>query len=117
MFEIKADSKLNLLVLRLEGFMTDDQLKQASDKCIAEAGKLKPGFTVINDISQMKPASPTGAEHIKRAQTSVIGKGVGKIIRVTENQISKMQFNRTSKEVGYNAVEVTSLDEAYRLVK
>lgn len=116
MFEIKADPKLNLLVLRLEGFMSDDQLKQASDKCVAEAGRLRAGFTVINDISQMKPASPTGAEHIKRAQASVISKGVGKIIRVTQDQISRMQFNRTSREVGYHAVEVNSLEEAYQLL-
>lgn len=117
MIDIKADTQQNLLVLRLEGFLTDEALKDGVDLCISEAKKLTKGFTIINDISKLKPASPAGAAEIKRAQAFVLENGVGRIIRVTKNPISKMQLTRTSGEVGYEAFETRSLDEAYKLIE
>ena len=117
MIDIKADIEKNILLLRLEGFLTDDALKSGVDLCIAEAKKLSSGYFIINDISRMKPASPAGAAEIKRAQSYVINNGVGKIIRVTRNPITKIQLNRTSIEVGYEAFEVRSLEEAYQLIE
>ncbi|SHJ90686.1 hypothetical protein SAMN04488028_10299 [Reichenbachiella agariperforans] len=116
MYDIKADEKKNLLVLILEGFLTDQELIEGADLCISEAKKLRPGFVVINDISRMKPASPQGAQEIKRAQAFVLGIGVTKVIRVTDNPVVKMQFNRTGSAAGYEALEVSTMEEALALL-
>ena len=64
----------------------------------------------------MKPGSPKGAEEIMRAQVFVVKQGVGLIIRITDNPISKMQFSRTAKEAGYQAIEVKDMAEALKKV-
>ena len=115
MYRIEANVERNLVVRHLEGFMSDDELKRGADDLINEVNKLKEGFIVINDIAKLKPASQEGAEHIKRAQLHVVKAGVSRIIRVTDNPISKMQLNRTAKSAGYIAEEAKSMEEAFAM--
>ncbi len=96
--------------------MSDEELETGSDLTISEAKKLKKGFVIINDISKMKPASPQGTEYIKKAQKFVIQNGAAKIIRVTDNPVVKMQFERTESSAGYEAIEVKTFEEALALV-
>jgi hypothetical protein len=115
--DIRADVARNRLYLVLIGFFQDDEVKTASDKCIAEASKLKPGFDVINDISQFKPASPKGAEEIKRAQLFIKQHGVKRVIRIVGDAvITQAQFSRQEKEVGYNADTAATLAEAEKIL-
>lgn len=116
MYKIEADVESNLLVLHLEGFMSDEELKKGSQEVIDCVDQLKPGFIVINDIANMKPASQVGTEHIKKAQMYVAQNGVGRIIRVTDNPISKMQMSRTAKSAGYIADEAKTMEEAMKMV-
>ncbi|MEQ8474258.1 MAG: hypothetical protein RIC35_23885 [Marinoscillum sp.] len=116
MYKIEADVNKNLVVLHLEGFMSDDELKKGAEDLMREVDKLRHGFVVINDIAKMKPASQEATEYIKEAQMYVVQKGVSRIIRVTENPISKMQMNRTAKAVGYIAENVSTMEEAMEMV-
>ncbi len=116
MYKIEADVEKNLVILHLEGFMSDDELGKGAEKLMSEVDKLRDGFMVINDIANMKPASQKGTEHIKKAQMYVVQKGVSRIIRVTNDPISKMQLNRTAKTAGYIAEEAKSMDEALAMV-
>lgn len=116
MYNIQADTDQNLLLLHLEGFMTDQELKEAAQICIEKINKLTSGFSIINDISKLKPATPIGAAEIKRVQSIAAEQGAAKIIRITHNIVTKMQFHRTSREVGYQAFEVSTMDEAIRLL-
>lgn len=117
MYNIQSDIRKNLLILHLEGNMTDAELRQGAADVVREAAKLKPGFVVINDISKMKPATQTGAEEILKAQKQVAAMGVGRIIRVTEDPISKMQFSRTARQAGYQAENASSMEEALAMVR
>lgn len=112
MYHIELDVNKNLVVLHLEDFLADDELRSAAEDLMKAVDKLRRGFVVINDISKMKPASQEGAEEIKKAQIYVVQKGVSRIIRVTDNPISKMQFSRTAKAAGYIAENVSTMEEA-----
>lgn len=115
--DIRADIVKNRLYLVLIGFFQDDEVKAASDKCIAEASKLKPGFDVINDISQFKPATPKGADEIKRTQLFVKQHGVKRVIRIVGDAvITQAQFSRQEKEAGYNADTAATLTEAEKIL-
>ena len=115
--DIRADVAKNRLYLVLIGFFQDDEVKVASDKCIAEATKLKAGFDVINDISQFKPASPKGADEIKRAQLFVKQHGVKRVIRIVGDAvITQAQFSRQEKEAGYNADTAATLADAEKIL-
>lgn len=115
--DIRADVAKNRLYLVLIGFFQDDEVQVASDKCIAEATKLKAGFDVINDISQFKPASPKGADEIKRAQLFVKQHGVKRVIRIVGDAvITQAQFSRQEKEAGYNADTAATLADAEKIL-
>jgi hypothetical protein len=108
----------NRLYLILSGFFSDEELKAAGDKTIQEAKKLRPGFAVINDISNFKPASAAGIAEVKRAQLFIMEHGAGKVVRVVgPAALTSMQFSRTSKEVGYQADAVASVEEAEKFLK
>lgn len=115
--DIRADVSRNRLYLVLGGFFQDDEVKQASDKCIAEATRLKPGFGVVNDISEFKPATPQGAEEIKRSQVFVKQHGVGRVIRVVgQASLTQSQFDRQSKDAGYQAEVAATVADADRML-
>lgn len=116
MYIINADPEKNLLTLRLEGFMTDQELEKGAHEVMDKAKTLRTGFVIINDISKMKPATPQGTEHIRKAQAYVLSLGASKVIRVTDNPISKMQFSRTGSTAGYHAIEVKTIEEAMAMI-
>ena len=112
MFEVKADLGKNVLFIKLEGNMSNDEMVSAAEAVIKETKKLKKNFTVVNDVSKFKPASPEGAKEILRAQKFVSDNGSGKIIRIVEGVLGKMQLNRNSNAAGLNVIEVSSMEEA-----
>lgn len=115
--DIRADVAKNRLYLVLGGFFADAEMVPIVDKCIAEAKKLKPGFDVINDISEFKPATPKGADEIKRAQIFVKENGVRKVIRVVgEAVLTQAQFDRQGKSAGYAADTASTVAEAEKIL-
>ncbi len=118
MYDIQADVGKNRLSLVLKGFMNVDETKAAAEEAVAQAKTLKSGFTVINDITEFKPSSAEGAEHIKWAQMEVQKMGVGRVIRVIgKSQLGKMQFERTQKDAGYQADVAATMEEAEKLAE
>ncbi len=120
-YSIYANVPKNRLYLTLHGFLSDGELHTAYDQTIAEIKKLRPGFTIINDISGFKPATPLGAEDIQRAQVFAKEHGAKRIIRVVgkdkvASAIATMQFSRTSRTAGVEADIVATVEEAERLL-
>ena len=116
MYDIRADLKNNLLLMKLEDYMSDQELHVAADHCISEAKKLQKGYTIINDISKMKPVSPAGEKEILRVQSFVIHHGVGRIIRVVKDSKTTRQFQSTQNQAGYTAILASSIEEAYEIM-
>jgi len=119
MYEVTANADKNYMILILKGFMKDEEVREAAAKVLSEADKLTPGFTVINDISELKPTTPSAAEEIKKAQAVLFKKGIGRVIRIVgKSVIASMQFSRTQKEAkaSYEAVEVSTMEEALKLL-
>ncbi len=113
MIEIRKDSVKNRLYIKLKGFLQDEEVKTACEQILKAAKGLLPGFDIINDISEFKPASPKSTEHIAHLQEDVIKLHVGKIVRVVGNNIlAKMQLVRTSHKAGYDAYHVATMQEA-----
>src|SRR5215813_4424083 len=108
-YEIRADTVRNRLYSRLAGFMTDDDAVRVADTIILEIQKLRPGFAVINDIRELKPASPTASEHMRRAQKASVEHGSGRVIRVVGYQaVTQMQWNRTLKAAQGAGAEIAA---------
>ncbi|NTV53214.1 MAG: hypothetical protein HGA76_09425 [Candidatus Firestonebacteria bacterium] len=119
-FDIRAEVSKNRLYVILKGLFGDEDSKQAVEKTVAEVKKLMPGFSVITDISEFKPATAFALERIQRGQEAIAQQGVKRIIRVVDshNITGQMQFKRMGKQV-YKSVDpdiASSLQEAEALL-
>ena len=117
MFTIKADIQKNRLYVKLVGFFDYKEMKACTDKTIEEASKLKPGYDVINDISEFKPAGQDTLKEVERAQSYLKKTGVRRGIRVEgKAKLTNIQFNRIGKTVDYLAETVETMEEAEKLL-
>jgi len=116
-YEVRADLQKNILYLRLEGFLKADQIKAASEKVRAEAARLRPGFGVITEMQHFMPASQEAVAYISDAQKALQRYKPGRVIRVvSDSALASMQFNRTSREAGYQADTAPTRAEAERML-
>lgn len=116
-YKVWVDVRKNRLYIVLTGRIPDDMAKIAADMVIDEAGKLTPGFSIINDCSDMEPGSPAGVKEIRRAQAFLGYCGVKRIIRVVhpDHEAVKRQFERTPKEYP-SANTAASVEEAEKIL-
>jgi hypothetical protein len=115
MYNVRADQSKNRLYITLVGFFTIEETKKCSQDIIEAIKKLKPGYDIINDISQFKPSTPDVAKEIERVQAHFTATGVRRGLRVVgASALTGMQFNRTAKSAGYDASSnnVATLEEA-----
>ena len=116
-YELKSDILRNRLYVKLDGYFTDDETREAVDKVIMEVNKLSPGFAIINDISKFKPASPKGVDDIRRAVKYVADNGMRMAIRIAPSSyFAGSQFSRISRDIGYTVETVASLEEAEEIL-
>jgi hypothetical protein len=117
-YSIRADVMKNRLYISIKGFMTEEDAVTISDKASAEMRKLRPGFDVINDIRELKPASPKASKFYARQLDVAKEVGIGRVVRVVGDQvITKMQLTKALKDtVGVVALTAASVEEAESLL-
>jgi hypothetical protein len=120
MYEVKANPEQNYLYILIKGLMDPAEAQAFVAAVIAEGQKLKPGFAIINDISEARVTSPESAEVIKQAQVALFQQGASKVIRVVSSGAATtlLQFSRTQREANaaYESYVAASLDDALRMV-
>ncbi len=119
MYKIKADTARNVMYISLKGFLNETDVKEAVLQIRRTADSLRPGFVIVNDISEFSPASPRVADEISKVQAYVNQKGCKKTIRVVGNVLSKHQVRRCQEAVRaeYEVIEVTTPEEAEKYLK
>jgi hypothetical protein len=111
--EVKADAAANRLYVTLKGFSNDQQMMEHVNRVVAEVAKMRPGFVMVSDISQMKPTTPGGTQALESAMQAYKRHGIAKIVRIVgEEVIAKGQFQRVAKEAGIPIEYVSSAEEA-----
>lgn len=115
---VRADLAKNLLYVTLSGYMQPADVKAAVTSIKREARRLRPGFSVINDIQAFKPASQEAVADITDAQQFVKSLNPKRIVRVVggAGNISGLQLSRTARQAGYQADTAATVAEAERLV-
>jgi len=115
--EVRVNPAKNRLYLFLRGFWSEEMAAAVSARVKREAKALKPGFSIINDISQLKIGPPEAAAIVKECQEWLGAQGAGRVVRVVsaDNPLAKMQFKRTSQEA-YDASVATTVREAEQML-
>ena len=117
-YDIRASVAKNRLYISIKGFMSEEDAEIIANKAIEETRKLKSGFGVINDIRDLKPATPRAAQIYARQLEVAKEIGIGRVVRVVGDQmITKLQLSRTLKDtLGIVAETAKTLEEAERML-
>ncbi len=117
MHTFKADTTNNRFYMHMEGFYSNEQLEEAMNRAVLEAERLTPGYTVINDITELHISDMEGLKHIKKLMEFANDKGAKKVIRIIKNKLSKIQFDDITANANYDVTEVDSLEAAESYLK
>jgi hypothetical protein len=116
--EFRADSVRNRLTIRLSGFSTDAEMEQHVKRVIAELPKLRPGFVMVSDITDLKTTTQGGALALREAMHAYKRHGIARIVRIVgEDVMAKMQLQRLTQEAGIPVNYVASHAAAEELLK
>lgn len=114
---LQVDVARNRVYLKLEGLFSDDEARVAADETIASFGKMKPGFTCVTDISSFRPLTQEGVREVRRAGEAGLRLGMRATARVVgASAVAAQQFQRASKEGGYQSFTVATVEEADALL-
>jgi len=108
----------NRMVLSLKGKAEINELHAWSNDLLSQLKRLKPGFGVVSDILECHPASEEGRMVIQETQKKAKELGMGNVVRIVEksNVVTAMQWQRSSRTVGYIAAEAHSVAEAEKML-
>ena len=117
MYSIRVDVVRNRLYLTLVGFFSLVEIKKCGDETIEATKRLRLGYDVVTDITQFKAGPAVVAADIERVQAHFRKSGARRGVRIVGgNVLSGMQFRRTGTNAEYNSVNVTSLEEAEKML-
>ena len=113
---VTTDIAANRIYVTLRGFSSDQEMEQHTARVSAEVRRLKPGFVMISDISEMKSATPNGTRMLQDIMLVYKKQGIARIIRIVgDDVIAKGQFNRISKDAGIAVHYVSTREEAEKI--
>ena len=117
-YEVETDRVENRLSLKLEGMLDEETAHEAAEATIEHAEELRPGFEMINDISEFKPLSQEATDAIERGKRGIAERDVGAVVRVVgDSVVGKMQFERVTGDAeGYHVATAESREQAERFL-
>ena len=115
--QVKADAANNRLIVKMAGFSGDSEMVDQVSRVVAELPKLRPGWVMVSDISELKATTPGGAAALEKALKAYRQSGIARIVRIVDaDVIGKMKMQRVAKEAGIQVDYVTSMAEAEALL-
>jgi hypothetical protein len=116
-WETRIDRKRNYYLMRLWGLLTDEDCQKVAEHVIAEVRlQMTPGWSLISDISELKPMSKTGNLVVRQSGAAVARMGMKHVIRIVgASQVAAMQFKRETQS-SYDAKIVANLADAEALL-
>jgi hypothetical protein len=121
MYETHSNIELNYLLIVIRGRLDRAAAEAIVASFAGHVQKLRPGFSLINDLSEARPAHDDVVDVMKAGQRQMFVAGAARVIRVIADgsAASSLQFSRTQREmnVGYEVKIVSTMAEALRVVK
>ena len=118
MHEIRADQDKNRIYITLEQIDNETEMKHIVDQVKSECLKLKKGFSCLTDLRNYEYQDEIFEKYIKFAQEALVDAGMSKVVRVHRKVgvLAHYQFETVSLDVGYHAQNVTSIEEAEKIL-
>jgi hypothetical protein len=96
-FEVRGDDSLNLIRIRYLGHVTAAELRAGAGEVKAVLAKMRPGFTVLTDLSGLEAMDLECVPDLTRQMDAFRAKGVATVIRIIPDP---------SKDIGLNILAI-----------
>ena len=108
----------NRMHLKVEGKVDVEEMKAWSDDLVNKLKSLRPGFSVISEILNFQPTTEEGRQILVDTQRRAKELGMGHVVRIVKNTnfVAAAQWQRSSRSVGYVAMEAESIEAAEKLL-
>lgn len=118
MHDVRVDSKKNRLYVTLGKREHEDELKSIVEKIAQACKALQPGFTCLTDLRKYEIGPEEDEKYIYLAQKNMVEAGLKSVVRVRKQfgALGHFQFDKQSVSLGYHARNVTSMEEAERIL-
>jgi hypothetical protein len=120
MFEIRINRRKNAILCILQGRLSFDDAERYAKKVREGIARLKPGYTVISDLTDYTPSQDDARAVLQEAIEFSIAGQSGRVIRIVSDsvgaQVGNIQFTRAARQQGYQVEVVSSLAEAQALL-
>jgi|SRR6056297_2841075 len=117
--KIKVDVALNRLYITIGGKLSKQRLDELFTEVRFSVADLKPGFVLINNLSDCKIAALSGVLTFKRIMDYLALNGVGQVVRIVDKKslVLRQLLNLTARMQRYKPIYVDSLEEAETTIK
>ncbi len=114
MYTIKCDLKKNRLFVTLVGTMQKEEVPQYNADMKKNIGTLKPGFTVLLDLTEAKifTQEAINLDSLVETKEIAVKAGMSKSAMVVTSPTLKMQFVRNFKSIGSKDEPFGTFEEA-----
>ncbi|MFO7837933.1 MAG: hypothetical protein R6X08_00345 [Desulfosalsimonadaceae bacterium] len=118
MHDIRADLDKNRIYITIGKIEDEEEMARITEKTKTECVKLKKGFTCLTDLRNYEYQDEIFEEYLKHAQQALLDAGMSRVVRVHRQagMLGHFQFETVSLDLGYRARNVTSVEEAERLL-
>ncbi len=118
MYFNNLDLAKNRMHLKVDGKVDVAEMQAWSNDLLTKLKKLKPGFSVISEILNFQPTTEEGRRILIETQRKAKEIGMGHVVRIVKNTnfVAAAQWQRSSRSIGYVAMEAESLEAAEKLL-
>ncbi len=118
MYDVKADIDKNRIYITIGKLEGEEAMQALAQAVKSECQKLKKGFTCITDLRKYEVLDDHFEYYVKQTQEAMIAAGLSNVVRVRRETglLGHFQFDNVSMDVGYHAENVTSMEEAERIL-
>ena len=118
MHSVKADVNKNRMYIKVGKIKDETDMQSLVDQVKSECGKLAHGFTCLTDLRSYEYQGEIFEKYIKEIQEACLRRGMSKVVRVHRwsGLLGHMQFETVSLDMGYSGKNVTSIEEAERIL-
>jgi len=118
MYDVKTNIDKNRIYITIGKLKGEVEMQALARTVKSECQKIKKGFTCITDLRKYEIQEDIFENYVKETQEAMIAAGLSKVVRVRRETglLGHFQFDNASMDVGYHAENVTSMEEAEKIL-
>ncbi len=118
MYDVKTDIDKNRIYITIGKLKDETEMQSLAQNVKTECQKLQKGFTCITDLRKYEVQDEIFEFYVTQTQEAMLLAGLSNVVRVRRETglLGHFQFDNASMDVGYHAENVTTMEEAEKIL-